>query len=836
MGEVYRARDTRLGRVVAITVVPPIVADHPDTLARFEREAQSVAMLSHPNILALHDVGRADGISYAVMELLEGETLRSRLASGALPQRKAVEIAAQIARGLAAAHEKHIAHRDLKPENIFITTDGQVKILDFGLARYTDALRSDPARADGPTMAPLTGPGVVLGTVSYMAPEQARGHESDYRADIFALGCVLYEMLTGRRAYERDSAPETMTAILKEDPPHPSTLGVVLAPAVQRIVSRCLEKRPEERFQSTRDLVFALESSLDASATNLGSQVLTTGARRWRLIPALALGVVVGASAVFFLPRNRPARAETTPTFRQLTFERGTIRDARFTPDGRSVLYGAAWEGNPLRVFTTRTDSPESVRLSLPDARLLSIARTGEIAISLGHAYEGWIGAGTLARSSVLGSAPRVLADAVREAEWTPDATALAIARRVGALDQLEFPIGRALYKTSGFINDLRFSPDGERMAFADHPQFADDAGAVAVIDRAGQRTVLSEGYISVTGVAWSPDGKEVWFTARRGGVDIGDGVYAVTLDGHRRVVWPSPTDVKLFDVAPDGRVLLGHQVPDRRVEALLAGASAPIDVSLRAASTSQWISDDGSSITITDQASATYSAYLQRAGGAAVPLGDGQAYGVSPDGRWALALPVNGSSVMLHPTGAGESRNLPNPQKLVIDAVAWLPNGRRVVMFGQPQGQAPRGYVQDIGGGEPRPFTPEGVGSLRWWMLPVSPDGSRVVARGVDGKTAIYKISDGTSEGMRGLNEGDVPVRWTADGRGLFVAHGNGLPWIVERLDVATGRRTPALEIRARDASGLRLSLIGMSPDGRHYVHSYSRLLTELFVVQGLR
>ena len=273
-------------------------------------------------------------------------------------------------------------------------------------------------------------------------------------------------------------------------------------------------------------------------------------------------------------------------------------------------MYSAAWDGNPLRIFMTRTDSQESVPLTLPDARLLSVSRTSEMAISLGHRYEGWMGTGTLARSS-LGSAPRILAEDVREAEWTPDGSDLAIVRRVGGLNPRVSP-GTVLYRTSGFISDIRFSHDGSRIAFADHPLFADDAGGVSVVDLKGQRVSLAEGYTSVRGVAWSPDGREIWYTAGR---DEEDALYAVTLAGDRRTVWSGPSFVKLLDVAPDGRVLVGRETSERRVEALLAGAAAPIDVSLRTASTGQWISGDGSTMTLGDQATARYSSYLRRRG-----------------------------------------------------------------------------------------------------------------------------------------------------------------------------------------------------------------------------
>jgi eukaryotic-like serine/threonine-protein kinase len=835
MGEVYRAHDPRLGRSVAIKIVPETVAGDPDALARFEREARAVAMLSHPNILTLYEFVRSDGLSYAVTELLDGETLRARLAGGALPARKAIEIAVQIARGLAAAHEKQIVHRDLKPENVFIGLDGAVKILDFGLARLTT--ESTLTASDAATLAPITERGVVLGTVGYMAPEQVRGEHADQRADFFALGGIVYEMLTGRRAFQRDTAAESMTAILKEEPPDPAASGVVIAPAVQRIINRCLEKRPEERFQSARDLSFALESALDSShASEPAGRAPASPRRQWRtaalLLGGVVLGGALGAMVVSWLRPEAPSN--TVPSFRQLTFERGTIRDARFAPDGQSVLYSAAWDGNPLRIFMTRTDSPESVPLTLPDARLLSVSRNAEIAISLGHRYEGWMGAGTLARSSVLGSAPRIMAEGVREAEWSPDGSDLAIVRRAGTLEQLEFPIGKVLYKTSGFISDVRFAADGSHIAFADHPVFADDAGFVSVIDRDGRRTVLSDRFTSVRGLAWSPQTNEIWFSA---GQDNQNGVHAVTLSGNRRTIWSSPSFVKLLDVSRDGRVLLEGEAGERRVEALLAGAAAPLDVSVRLGSTSNWIADDGSMLTFSDQGTARYSAYLRRARAAPVLLGDGQAFGVSNDGRWLLTLPVDGAHVLLHPTGAGQSRALPNPDNLIVDVVAWLPDSRRFVLFGQKAGQPSRGFVQDIDGGAPRPFTPEtaGVRATRWWTLPISPDGTRVIAAGADGRSSIIQLSDGASTDIPGLGVDDVVVQWLADGD-LLVAAGNDPPWTLQRLNLTTGRRSTGLEIHPADRAGLRLSVVLVAKDGRHYVHSYSRLLSSLFVVEGLR
>ncbi len=840
MGEVYRARDSRLDRDVAIKVVPPSVADNPEAVARFERESRAVAALSHPNILTIYDVGQSSGHPYSMMELLEGETLGTRIAHGPMPVRKAVDIAAQIARGLAAAHDKRIAHRDLKPENVFLTPTGGVKILDFGLARST-AAQSELTRVESPTMAPATTPGTVLGTVGYMSPEQVRGEPTDHRTDMFSLGCVLYEMLTGHRAYRRDTAAETMSAILRDDPPDPGTFDVNVPPAVLRTLRRCLEKRPQERFESARDLAFALESSVDSSSTSTGTALPPVRNRRWvaAAAAALVLGIVIGFAGARMTRTGSTAALDSTgPQFRQLTFDKGTIRDGRFTPDGQSIAYGAAWNGQPLKIFMARADSPESAPLSLPDARLLSISKTGELAISLGHTYDGWVGEGTLARTSMLGTAPRVMLEHVREADWNPDGSNLAIVRRMTGFERLEYPVGKVLYQTSGFISHIRFSPTGDRIAFADHPVYADDAGAVSTVDLDGHRTVLSEGWLSVHGLAWTRDGTEIWFAANKGAAVSGDGVYAVTPTGRLRAVLVGPSRYNVLDISSDGRVLIGHERDERIVEALMAGSPVPIDVGLRSNSSSLWVSEDGKSVAIADQSTSSYEAYLLKAGATTpVHLGPGMPTAVSSDGRWALGLPVEGHTIFVHPTGPGESRMLPNPDRIIFNMVGWQ-DAMHIVGFGQKSGERSRGYVQDLGGGPPRPFTPEGVTAnvARWWSLPIAADGARVVGADEHGTPMIYRLDGSPPEPIPSLAAGEVVVQWTSDGRGLIVAHGDGLPWVVERLDLSTGARTPATTIRAHDPAGLRQSMFAISRDAKYYVHSYSRMLSDLLVVSGLK
>ncbi len=353
MGEVYRAKDTRLKRDVAIKVVPERLAKHRDALNRFEREAQAVAALSHPNIVAIHDTGTEGNISFVVMELLEGETLRDRLARSAMPWREAVETAIGVSDGLAAAHAKGVIHRDLKPENVFLTKDGVVKILDFGLARM-DELPMVETDAGSPTITLETKPGTVLGTVTYMSPEQVRGRKTDARSDVFSFGCVMYEMVTGRRAFSGDSAPETMTAILKHHPPAPAESGVKSPLELDRVVRRCLEKKPEQRFQSSGDLAFTLRTILSdsgVSATTVGERAPQTHRPVWAVAGLAVVAVFVGL--FFFIPRESSAPIRPGE-IKMLTSFVGVEESAGWSPDGNFVAYSHN-ESGPADIYIMST-------------------------------------------------------------------------------------------------------------------------------------------------------------------------------------------------------------------------------------------------------------------------------------------------------------------------------------------------------------------------------------------------------------------------------------------------------------------------------------------------
>jgi serine/threonine protein kinase len=453
MGEVYLAHDARLDRQVAIKLLPPSFAADPDRRARFEREAKAVAALSHPNILAIFDVGLEGDVAYAVTELLEGETLRERFKSGALPVRKAIDIATQIARGLAAAHDKGIVHRDLKPENLFVLQDGRVKILDFGLAR------SFASTNTATTIVGATEPGTVMGTAGYMAPEQVRGLTVDARADLFSFGAVLYEMLSGRRAFQRDTAADTMTAILNQEPPDLAESRADLSPALDRIVRHCLEKNPIERFRSAHDVAFALDalsgSKLSAAALDA---VAPPPSRPWRAIGAGTLLAVAALAAGGLLGRL------SAPSAPPIDFERRTwsaewVTNARFAPDGQTIVFSAATAGSTPRLFTLRRDTIAPQPFGPPRTHLLSVSSKGELAVltdasPIGHRlFEG-----TLARMTTDG-APRPWQQHVREADWSPDGSTLAVVRTENGADSLEYPLGRVVHRSNGYISDPRVSP-----------------------------------------------------------------------------------------------------------------------------------------------------------------------------------------------------------------------------------------------------------------------------------------------------------------------------------------------------------------------------------------
>ena len=833
MGEVYRARDTKLDRDVAIKVLPADLANDPEALSRLEREARAVAQLSHPNILAIHDFGRQGETAYAVMELLEGETLRQRLSHGALPARKVVDLAVQMAEGLAAAHEKGIVHRDLKPENVFVTGEGRVKLLDFGLAK-----RTDPAMGSGSglqTVDKHTEPGTVMGTVRYMSPEQVRGEAADHRSDIFSFGVVLYEMLTGRQAFKRETAAESMTAILKEDPLEIVASGSGPSPALQRIVQHCLEKKPGERFQSARDIAFNLQAlSGSAVASGAAGAVTRRGSRLWFAVVAVA--VVLGVAGLGLYRAGQKAERRSAPgiMFRQMTFRRQMIFQAAFMPDGETIVYSAALGGNVPELFVIRPGEPEPQPLGLPRTHLLSISSKGELAVltNARFVYQRLF-IGTLAQVSLGGTAPREILEGVRQADWSPDGSELAILHLAEGKDRLEFPIGKVLYETAGYLSDLRVSPRGDRIALFEHPKQWDDRGTVILVDRAGKRKVLSGEYWGEEGLSWSQAGDEVLFTASTEG--SAQTLYGVDLFGRRRVALASAGGLTMHDVSRTGRWLVTRDDGRGEISVLAPGASIERDLSWLDYSLAPYLSRDGRMLLFGDDSASAgpnYAVCLRTTdGGPVVRLGEGSPCGLSPDGKSALAIVFTPPQLVIYPTGPGAARRLPRGDLETYQSAGWFPDGKSVLVVGNEAGKASRCYAQDVSGGPPRPVTPEATmnGS-------VSPDGLQILYSKLEA-WFIQPVAGGTAQTVPGLTTDDRLIRWSADGRSVYVYRVADMPFRFERLDLATGRRVVIGEVAPADRAGVIYSKgAALSEDTKSYAYSYERTTSQLFVVGGAR
>ncbi len=839
MGEVYRAKDSRLGREVAIKVLPSALSKDPERLQRFEQEARAAGALNHPSITAVYDIGTHEGSLYVVSELLEGETLRSRLASGPLPPRKASDYAVQIARGLSAAHGKGIVHRDLKPENLFVTKDGRVKILDFGLAKLTLTEAGGAPLTEMPTAAADTEPGVVLGTLGYMSPEQVRGQTVDSRSDIFSFGAVLYEMLCGKRAFTGSSAADTMSAILMKEPPDLMSADPGIPQAFERIVRHCLEKNPEERFQSARDAAFDLEDLSGVSGAVPAAAALSVPSRKVRP-GVLAAGVLllVGTLAAGVLVGNRIART-SPPSYQQVTYGHGVVGAARFAPDGQTILYTAAWAGGPLQLFLKRPESPDSLPVGPAGAELLAVSRTGEMALSLncrpGRAGRFGVCDGTLARALLTGGSLREVLENVQQADWTPDGSNLALVRDVGAASRLEFPTGKVLYETRGHVSFPRFSPKGDRIAFFDHPLVADDRGSVAVVDLSGKKRTLTTNWPSVQGLAWSPGGEEIWFTASPSGPMRA--LYGVTLSGRLRQIARVPGAIRLHDVTKDGRVLVTRESIENGVFALAPGATRERDLSWLEYSSARDISADGKTVLFEEQsapAGPNYAVCVRGTDGSPViRLGEGLASAISHDGKWVLSkLPPPGEPYVLLPTGPGE------PRRAAYDGIEsyargiFLP-GDREILFRAKRAREPfRLYRGSLAGGNAHPVSREVTGQ----GLIVSPDGRRAVATGPEGTAAIYPLDagpDSPSRPIPGATPADVPIQWSDDGRSIYVRRGSARVFL---LDLETGRSRLWKEIMPADPAGAAFGNIRITPDGKAYAYSLGRTLSQLYLVDGLK
>jgi hypothetical protein len=832
MGEVYRARDERLKRDVAIKVLPATFSQDSDRLKRFEQEAQAAGALNHPNITAVHDFGSHDGSPYIVTELLEGETLRSRLGPGALSPRKAIDYAVQIAKGLAAAHEKGIVHRDLKPENVFLTKDGRVKILDFGLAKLKPE-GPETGQTDMRTVSGGTQPGVVLGTMGYMAPEQVRGRAADKRSDLFSFGTILYEMLSGQRAFRGDTAADTITAILTKEPPDLSQTNKDIHPGLDRIVRHCLEKNPEERFESARDVAFDLEALSNVSAPAIATGAVAPVRRRSVAIPVVAAVFILGALAGLLVGRKTGAVSQ--PTFQRLTFQRGTVNAARFGPDGQTVYYSASWDGAAPRIFSLRPGIPESSPVPLPPASLLGIGSSGEMAILLEpRPIRFTLQVGTLARVPISGGAPKEILQDVTGADWIPGGSDLAVVHRASGKDRLEYPIGKVLFETAGWLQHPRFSKDGKQIAFIDHPGGA-DSGGVSIVDLQGKKTDLATGFVSIQGLVWSADGREIWFTGTRRGF-IRE-VYAVTPTGKLRLVRTMQGTPALLDLAGSNTLVTEDDYRSGTL-VFLPGQPVPKELSWFDWTSDRGLSADGKLLLFDETGEGggpDGTVYLRPTDGSgAVKLGDGSGIALSSDGSTVMTRKqTDPAHFNLVPVKAGQTRPFP-PDSLGNPIYgAFFPDGSRFVFEANAPGHGARIYVQSVSGGAPEPISPEGINYSR---LFVSPDARWVAAIGPDFRVQLFPTAGGPPTELAASTPGDIPAGWSVDSRHVYVTVG-GMPTRVDRIDITSGVRTHVRELAGLDDAGMTSrGAARVTPDGQTMTLGFTRVLSTLYWVKNLK
>jgi Tol biopolymer transport system component/tRNA A-37 threonylcarbamoyl transferase component Bud32 len=846
MGVVYRALDTHLDRSVAVKVLPSTAVANADRRARFSQEAKSASALNNRHIVTIFDIdtGQVDGqpVDFIAMEYVAGKTLDRLTGRKGIRLNEALSYAIQMADGLAAAHSAGIVHRDLKPANIIVSEQGELKILDFGLAKLTEIEEPDVfAATQSVHMDAMlrTEAGTIVGTVAYMSPEQADAHPVDARSDIFSFGAVLYEMLTGKRAFSGDSKLSTLASVLHSDPAPLSQLGPGIPRELERIVSRCLRKDPQRRWQSMADIKVALEDVLNELES--GKIALTNGAkavaqrprefrflrrRAWLWPMVILLALVAGLFGGWkFL---RPVQ----PGFQRLTYRRGQVGSAKFSPDGQTVVFSAQWADEPANIFSMRPGSREYRPLDLPGARILAISSTGDMAILLGSAAGG--NAGTLARVPLSGGAPREILENVNDADWSPDGSALAVSRTVSGKNRIEYPIGTVRYQSDGPPPELlRIAPKGDLIAFFEHDN---DAGgsAVTVLDMNGRKQALSRGWQTLGGLAWSPQGDEIWFGGAKAGGE--PALRAVTLNGNERLVVETPASMLLDDIARDKRVLF--TVVDSRlgISALAPGAKQESDLSWFDASRVSDISADGKTILFVERSSGQArnpAIYLRKTDGSqAVRLGDGNRPALSPDGRFVACILNNGAATELSllPTGPGEPRVLSAPG-MHYESVEWFPDGERLLIVGHEPGKPVRTFMQDLRGGAPVAVTPSGIAASH-----VSPDGKYLVAI-VAGKLSLLPVAGAASRPAVDLQPGDTAIRWSADGGSLFLAQDQGPAAVrINRLDLASGREEPWKELKPADPVGVRMGPVVVTPDGSAYAYSFQRDIGTLYLAEGLK
>jgi len=859
MGVVYLAQDVQLGRKIALKLLPSQFTNDKDRLRRFQQEARAASALNHPNILTVHEVKQEGGLHYIATEFVDGVTLRQHIQVRQMSLDEVLAIAVQVAGALQAAHAAGIAHRDIKPENIMIRSDGYIKVLDFGLAKLTENELSQAAAE--------TNPGVVMGTPRYMSPEQARGLDVDLRTDIFSLGTVIYELVTGKLPFEGETTSDVIAALIKDEPESMRTSVPELPVEFEQVVSKALAKDRAQRYQTIGEFGSALQQLKDE--LKLGAHVLThddslnaqtiktrtaTGpqapqktqrvslSKGWALTIALGLIVAVGVVTVLYFRYRSPTLQEKIDaTSSQLTNRDGFISAARFGPDGKRVVYSAGFDGKPLELFYNYGEAADSRSFRIESASLKSVSRSGKIAVLVNFELNWSDGYnGTLQILPAAGGEPETTIVGVDDAAFAPDDTFAILRTGLDGEQRLEYPNGTVLFKSTGWMSYPRFSPKGDKIAFFEHPA-GDFSGSIAVLDLASKKTTyLLTDWQSLKGLAWNPKTNDIWFGGSKESKTVN--INSVSLSGQvqKRLYAVSAQNARVDDISDEGRILI-TQGTNHTTMMMLDDKSPGEAVNPAGAwSTSADISPDGKTLLFyqwgyeSSDGSNESGVYLQRLESSEpVKLGPGKALALSPDGKWALALqPRPQPRLILLPTSqGGQPKPLLNNGIKEYYYASFFPDGKQILFTGlEARAEAViRSFVQDVNTGQVHPLTEEGTTALR-----VSPDSKRVITLQPDKTFYIQGLDGGEPKEIPGLERDDEPIQWSDDGRAVFVKAAGDFATKLYRVDLATGERR---EWRNIDPPN-KIGLVGLevnpggiliTPDGKVCIYTYWTLLNQI-------
>ena len=840
MGEVYAARDSRLDRRVAIKVLSADLASDGAHLARFQREAKAASSLNNPNIVTVYDVGESEAVSWVAMELVEGKSLADLIAEGPLPARKLLDLAGQIADGLAAAHDAGIVHRDLKPANVMITREGLVKVVDFGLARAFQRNGGERTQATTET-SPPTLTGDIVGTAGYMSPEQARGEPVDFRSDQFSFGSVLYEMATGRRAFKENTRIDTLSAVLHDDPEPIARLRPGIPAPLRWVVERCHAKAAADRYESTGDLAREIRGIREHLSEVSGSAAVEEPAARRKvgLAAAILAALVLGAGLWAILGRPRPA--QSGPEFRRLTFRGGVVTRALFMQKSNSILYTASWVGQPSRTYLTLPEAKGADRSLDAETQVpMAFSEDGsEVLVQLGRSRPSLNFFGTLAWWPALGGKARPFLENSGWADWAKKAHFVAVVQEEGSERVLQVrdaagKLLRPLFRTTGAITYVSISPDETEVAFIHHPSRTDDAGEVRIASVDGSRgRALTPVFERCVGLKWSARTGEIWYTASRADIYT-TALWGVDRKGRARMIHSFPDFFFLQDVSDEGCLFVASS---EETDLLLRiGEGAPTDFSWLGTTMVADISPDGRTLLFLDGASANTVGVWTRPldGSEAIRISDGDPGKFSADGRWVVAtsrVPSGLPQLIVVPASGGKSLAITSSTTAGYFDPSFL--GSDALLFVRAEGERREVGRMKLDGTGVEPLGVTGCSG------PVaSPDQTRFVCIEEPGHSALKLHSLARRDAGRALHTlasgaTFVYARWNVLGDRIFAVTTDRR---LLTLDASTGAVLREQQVPLREGiEGESLLAAACSPDGTTQAYSISYTSSRLYLGRGM-